>query len=91
MPIQVHGMALSTCTQRVLTTLTEKGLKYELINIDLFKGEQKVKYSLKKLLFPIQRSCRHQNISKKNNHLVLFQYSLMKMDSKFMVSLHPLV
>ena len=43
MPIQVYGMAISTCTQRVLTTLAEKGLQYELINVDLFKGEQKVK------------------------------------------------
>jgi hypothetical protein len=86
MPIQVYGMALSTCTQRVLTTLTEKGLKYELINIDLFKGEQKVKYSLKKLLFRIQSLCRTPNISKKSSHLVLFLYSSMKMDLKFMVS-----
>jgi glutathione S-transferase len=42
MPIQVYGLAMSTCTQRVLTTLVEKGLKYELVNVDLFKGEQKV-------------------------------------------------
>ncbi len=72
MPIQVYGMALSTCTQRVLTTLTEKGLKYELINIDLFKGEQKVKYSLKKLLFSIQSLCRIPYIFKNCIDLVLF-------------------
>jgi glutathione S-transferase len=47
MPIKVYGLAMSTCTQRVLTTLTEKGLKYELVPVDLFAGEQKVKLKLK--------------------------------------------
>lgn len=42
MPIQVYGMAMSTCTQRVLTTLIEKGLKYELVTIDFAGGEHKV-------------------------------------------------
>jgi len=41
MPITVYGLAMSTCTQRVLTTLTEKGLKYELKNIDFAAGEHK--------------------------------------------------
>jgi glutathione S-transferase len=35
-------MPQSTCTQRVLTTLTEKGLKYEIKPINLMTGEQKV-------------------------------------------------
>jgi glutathione S-transferase len=43
MPITVYGLAMSTCTQKVLTTLTEKGLKYELVNIDFAAGEHKVK------------------------------------------------
>jgi glutathione S-transferase len=43
MPIKLYGTATSTCTQRVLTTLTEKGLKYELFRVDFAKGEQKVK------------------------------------------------
>jgi glutathione S-transferase len=43
MPIQVYGIAMSTCTQRVLTTLIEKGLKYELLPVDFAAGEQKVK------------------------------------------------
>jgi len=43
MPIKVYGLAMSTCTQRVLTTLTEKGLKYELVPVDFAKGEHKVK------------------------------------------------
>jgi hypothetical protein len=42
MPIKVYGMAMSTCTQRVLTTLVEKGLKYELVNVDFAAGEHKV-------------------------------------------------
>ena len=42
MPIRVYGVAMSTCTQRVLTTLTEKGLKYELVAVDIMGGEQKV-------------------------------------------------
>ena len=41
--IRLYGSAQSTCTQRVLTTLTEKGLKFELIPIDLMKGEHKVR------------------------------------------------
>jgi glutathione S-transferase len=43
MPITVYGSATSTCTQRVLTTLIEKGLKYELVVINFAAGEQKVK------------------------------------------------
>jgi glutathione S-transferase len=43
MPITVYGLAMSTCTQRVLTTLVEKGLKYELKNVDFAAGEHKVK------------------------------------------------
>ena len=36
-------MIHSTCTQRVLTTLTEKGLKYEVRPVDIMNGEHKVK------------------------------------------------
>jgi len=41
MPIQVYGVAMSTCTQKVLTTLVEKGLKYELVNVDFAAHEHK--------------------------------------------------
>lgn len=41
MTIKVYGLAFSTCTQRVLTTLTEKGLKYELVPVDFANGEHK--------------------------------------------------
>jgi len=37
----VHGAAYSTATQRVLVALEEKGAKYELKFVDLFKGEHK--------------------------------------------------
>jgi glutathione S-transferase len=51
MPITVYGLATSTCTQRVLTTLTEKGLKYALKNINFAAGEHKVKLNLKFFTF----------------------------------------
>ncbi|CAF0808890.1 unnamed protein product [Adineta steineri] len=41
MVIKVYGLAMSTCTQKVLTTLIEKGLKYEIVNIDFAAGEHK--------------------------------------------------
>jgi hypothetical protein len=50
MPITVYGLAMSTCTQRVLTTLAEKGLKYELKTVDFAAGEQKVKLKSKNFL-----------------------------------------
>jgi glutathione S-transferase len=43
MTITVYGAYRSTCTKRVLATLHEKGLKYELQPIDLATGEQKVR------------------------------------------------
>jgi glutathione S-transferase len=39
--ITLHGMAGSTCTAKVLTTLEEKGLGYTLNVVNLMKGEQK--------------------------------------------------
>jgi len=53
MPITVYGIARSTCTQRVLMTLTEKGLKYELKIVDLSKGEQKSPEFLEKQPFGV--------------------------------------
>ncbi|GAX77027.1 hypothetical protein CEUSTIGMA_g4474.t1 [Chlamydomonas eustigma] len=41
-PIKIHGSPMSTCTQRVLTTLAEKGVtSYELVPVDLMVGEHK--------------------------------------------------
>lgn len=41
MAIKVWGMAISVATRRVLSALEEKGVEYELIKTDLFKGEHK--------------------------------------------------
>eukprot|EP01137_Pigoraptor_chileana_P033773 Opistho-2@25192 len=41
MAIKVYGMAMSTCTRRVITALEEKGLAYELEIVDLMKGAHK--------------------------------------------------
>ncbi len=41
MTIKVYGSPLSSCTLRVLTTLIEKRIPYELVPIALNKGEQK--------------------------------------------------
>lgn len=39
--VKVYGSKTATCTQRILILLEELELDYELINIDLTKGEQK--------------------------------------------------
>ncbi|KAH7573599.1 hypothetical protein ACOSP7_007359 [Xanthoceras sorbifolium] len=39
--IKVHGMALATCTARVLLCLSEKGLDYELVPVDVAAGAHK--------------------------------------------------
>jgi len=41
MVLKVYGVAMSTCTRRVLATLEELGLAYELVPLDFFKGEHK--------------------------------------------------
>jgi len=42
MAIKVYGSMLSTCTQRVISVLIELGLDYELSEVNMQKGEQKV-------------------------------------------------
>lgn len=39
--VKVHGIPRSTCTMRVLATLTEKSVDFELIFVNLMKGEHK--------------------------------------------------
>jgi len=39
--IKVYGLGMSTCTRRVLATLIELGLSYEIIPLDFAKGEHK--------------------------------------------------
>ena len=40
-PLKIYGMGLSTCTRRVMTTCIEKNVEYELVVVDLTKGEHK--------------------------------------------------
>lgn len=51
MAIKVYGAQRSTCTQRVLTALHEKGVEYELVPVDFSKGEHKGEAHLKKQPF----------------------------------------
>jgi glutathione S-transferase len=41
MAIKIYGMPQSTCTQRVVTTLLEKQVPYELILVNIMKGDNK--------------------------------------------------
>ncbi|ESZ91656.1 putative Glutathione S-transferase [Sclerotinia borealis F-4128] len=41
MGLKLYGMRQATCTQRVLTTLAEKGIDFELIIVNLMAGEQR--------------------------------------------------
>jgi len=45
--LTLHGSKMTTCTQRVLILLEELELKYDFVNVDLTKGEQKAKEYLK--------------------------------------------
>ncbi|OIW33094.1 putative glutathione S-transferase [Coniochaeta ligniaria NRRL 30616] len=51
MAIKVYGSAASTCTKRVLTTLEEKNVPYELVPINFATGEHKTPDFLKKQPF----------------------------------------
>ncbi|CAF0761425.1 unnamed protein product [Rotaria sordida] len=53
-PIILYGLAMSTCTQRVIATLTEKQLNFKLISVDFAGGEQKTeKYKEEKQPFGV--------------------------------------
>jgi len=39
--MKLYGSPISTCTRKVLCTLSEKGAQAEFVNIELFKGDQK--------------------------------------------------
>ncbi|EFC40803.1 predicted protein [Naegleria gruberi] len=53
MVYKIYGAAQSTCVQRVLTTIKEKGLEYELVPVDLMKGEHKSPSYLEKHPFGV--------------------------------------
>jgi len=39
--LKIHGLGMSTCTRRVTTALHEAGVDYEMVVVDLTKGEHK--------------------------------------------------
>lgn len=47
MVYKLHGVGMSTCTQRVLIAATEAGLEVELVPVDFGKGEHKSEAFLK--------------------------------------------
>lgn len=51
MVVKVYGVAASTCTKRVLATLVEKNVPYELITLDFATAEHKGAEFLKKQPF----------------------------------------
>lgn len=42
MALKLYGSKMSTCTQRVMLVLNELSLSYELVDINMMKGEHKV-------------------------------------------------
>jgi glutathione S-transferase len=53
MVLKIHGIGRSTCTQRVLATLKEKQVPYEIVNIDFAAGEHKSAKYLEKQPFGV--------------------------------------
>lgn len=51
MGLKLYGMKVSTCTQRVLAVLNEKNVDFELITVNLTKGEQQAPDHLAKQPF----------------------------------------
>jgi glutathione S-transferase len=51
MVLKLYGVNLSTCTRRVATVLYEKNIPFELITVDIMKGEHKSAEYLKKQPF----------------------------------------
>jgi hypothetical protein len=51
MVLKLYGTGQSTCTRRVATVLHEKNIAFELVVVDLMKGEHKSPEYLKKQPF----------------------------------------
>lgn len=51
MAVKIYGNIVSTCTQRVLFLLEELKLPYELLSIDMMKGEHCVRWKALFLVF----------------------------------------
>jgi glutathione S-transferase len=53
MVLKIHGVEWSLCTQRVLTTLKEKQVPYEIVVVDFIAGEHKGEKYLQKQPFGV--------------------------------------
>lgn len=51
MVLKLYGTPLSTCVKRVRLALEEKGIEYEIVPVDLSKGEHKTESYLEKQPF----------------------------------------
>jgi glutathione S-transferase len=51
MVLKLYGIGLSTCTRRVATVLYEKKIPFELVVVDIGKGEHKSAEYIKKQPF----------------------------------------
>jgi glutathione S-transferase len=51
MGVRLFGMPISTCTKRVAVVATEIGVPYDLVVVDLTKGEHKAPEYLEKQPF----------------------------------------
>lgn len=52
-PVKIYGLAMSTCTRRVMMVAEEKGIPYEIVPVDLTKGEHKQPEFLKRQPFGV--------------------------------------
>lgn len=68
------GSAGSTCSRRVITALEEKGLPYELVTIDLIKGEQKVRFCQP---LSMRTHCGQTKMASKLNLLCCMHYRVL--------------
>lgn len=55
-PVKVYGPTLSTAVSRVLACLLEKDVDFQLISVDMSKGEHKKPEYLKIQVFPFLKS-----------------------------------
>lgn len=45
MALKLYGSKISTCSQRVMLVMNELNIPYDLVDIDMMKGEHKVMLS----------------------------------------------
>jgi hypothetical protein len=71
MALKIHGMWYSNASGRVLATLYEKEVQFELIPVDIMKGEQKAPAYL------ALQVCWHYS-PKRSLHFICLQQSSLK-------------